>query len=119
MVLLAILTGLVLAAANLVALRAVWLALAEVRDQARVLHVAVNGLEAGIAADIRAARESADAAAIQGSEMIKAFLDLKDDTKVETQLETAHRQAVLGRVMSAKALFAAAEEESLQKVMNG
>lgn len=116
---LAVLVALALAAANLLALRAVWQAVEGTRDQTRVLLVALNGIEAGLAADIRTARESADAAAAQAADLIQAFRELQDGAEVETPMQTAQRQAILGRVMSAKALFAAAEEESLRMVKNG
>lgn len=120
MVALAITVGLLMLAgafALLVAERLLAGLLGEVRDNLRVLHVAVNGLEAALTADVVTAREASEATLVRVGQLVDAMELLKTGADVETAREADVREALAGRVRSARSLFAAAEAESLAASM--
>lgn len=120
MVALAITVGLLMLAgalALLVATRLLAGLLGEVRDNLRVLHVAVNGLEAALAADLTTASEASEATLVRVGQLVDAMELLKTGADVETAREADVREALAGRVRSARSLFAAAEAESLAASM--
>lgn len=106
-----------------VAVRALFHLLADVRDHLRVLHVSINGLEAKVASEATAAREASEAALVRVGDLVTAMNALNANAEVETAREADVREALGGRVRSARALFALAEAESAaalnRKVANG
>lgn len=100
------------AAASIAAWRALMRLLAEVGDHLRVLHVSINGLEAKVASEATAAREASEAALVRVGDLVAAMERLEAGAEVETARESEVREALGGRVKSARALFAMAEAES-------
>lgn len=124
MVLLAILVGgvaLLGAAITFLTLRAIWALLREVGDHLKVLHVAVNGLEASVLTEAQQARESSDAAVVQIQGLIRAMEEVKSGPPVESEGEKEARKAAFGRIVMARDLFSRMESESLaeyEKMVN-
>lgn len=124
MVLLAIVVGGVAlfgAVATFLTLRAIWILLGEVGDHLKVLHVAVNGLEASVIPEIQQARESSDAALVQIQGLIRAMEEVKSGPPVESDGEKDARKAAFGRIVMARDLFSKMEADSLaeyEKMVN-
>ena len=106
-----------------VAVRALFHLLTDVRDHMKVLHVSVYGLETKLSSRVDGAREAAEAALVRVGDLVTAMNALNANAEVETAREADVREALGGRVRSARALFALAEAESAaalnRKVANG
>lgn len=106
-----------------VAVRALFHLLTDVRDHMKVLHVSVNRLEAKLSSGVDGAREASEAALVRVGDLVTAMDALNANAEVETAREADVREALGGRVRSARALFALAEAESAaalnRKVANG
>lgn len=91
--------------------------LGEVRDQLKVLRVAVYGLEAKAIPAIENARESADATVVVASELKKSMDDIVMSPKARAAGKSPFDMTnPFGRVMAARELFAQAETASLEEV---
>ena len=104
---------------SLVVVRSLWRLLESVRDTLRVLHVSVNGLESALTSDIRVARETSEATLVRVGELIDAMDKVSAGAEIETARETEVREALGGRVKSARSLFALAEAESMASLLKG
>ena len=106
-----------------VAVRALFHLLTDVRDHMKVLHVSVYGLETKLSPVVDGAREASEAALVRVGDLVTAMNALNANAEVETAREADVREALGGRVRSARALFALAEAESAaalnRKVANG
>lgn len=106
-----------------VAVRALFHLLTDVRDHMKVLHVSVNRLEAKLSSGVDGAREASEAALVRVGDLVTAMDALNANAEVETAREADVREALGGRVRSARALFALAEAESAaalnRKMANG
>ena len=106
-----------------VAVRALFHLLTDVRDHMKVLHVSVYGLETKLSSRVDGAREASEAALVRVGDLVTAMNALNANAEVETAREADVREALGGRVRSARALFALAEAESAaalnRKVANG
>ena len=106
-----------------VAVRALFHLLTDVRDHMKVLHVSVYGLETKLSSKVDGAREASEAALVRVGDLVTAMNALNANAEVETAREADVREALGGRVRSARALFALAEAESAaalnRKVANG
>ena len=96
-----------------VAVRALFHLLADVRDHMKVLHVSVCGLETKLSSMVDGAREASEAALVRVGDLVTAMNALNANAEVETAREADVREALGGRVKSARALFAMAEAESV------
>lgn len=111
--------ALVGAIASFVAVRSLWRLLESVRDQTRILHVSVNGLEAALTGDLRVTRETSEATLVRVGDLVQAMERVSTGAEVETAREADVREALGGRVKSARALFALAEAESMATLEKG
>ena len=106
-----------------VAVRALFHLLTDVRDHMKVLHVSVYGLETKLSSRVDGAREASEAALVRVGDLVTAMNALNANAEVETAREADVREALGGRVRSARALFALAEAESAaalnRKMANG
>lgn len=111
--------ALVGAIVSFVAVRSLWRLLESVRDQTRILHVSVNGLEAALTGDLRVTRETSEATLVRVGDLVQAMERVSTGAEVETAREADVREALGGRVKSARALFALAEAESMAALEKG
>lgn len=111
--------ALVGAIVSFVAVRSLWRLLESVRDQTRILHVSVNGLEAALTGDLRVTRETSEATLVRVGDLVQSMERVSTGAEVETAREADVREALGGRVKSARALFALAEAESMATLEKG
>lgn len=90
--------------------------LQETRDSLKVLNVTVFGLEARVEADIRQARESADAAVAEIVALKEAMQKEDAPRRAPAGLSALEGMGKFGRALAARELFAKAEQDSLDEV---
>lgn len=92
--------------------------LLEVRDQLKVLQVAVYGVEASVLPEVRQTRESADAGTAVAAELRALVEEVVMSPKARADRRPLFDpSAPFGRVMAAREMFATAETASLDEML--
>ena len=92
--------------------------LLEVRDQLKVLQVAVYGVEASVLPEVKLTRESADAGTAIAAELRAAVEEVVMSPKARADRKPLFDPSTaFGRVMAAREMFATAETASLDEIL--